>query len=111
MRRASGATCLRRSSDFPNIEYSTNFITHDLEGILDPDIVATPMPEAVFEGPSPFFYQRKHFLKHPLPILRMDTIGPEIRIFKHLPGGIPHNRVHILADERARVIAEGLIGV
>src|SRR5262249_47922579 len=94
-----------------DLQRMTHFVMHDLEGILHPDIVPTPMSEAVLDGPSSFFYQAKHFGEHPLPILWMDTIGPEIRIFKHLPRGIPHNRVHILADECACVIAKGLIGV
>src|SRR5262245_39907218 len=94
-----------------DLQRTTRVVMHDLEGILDPEIVPSPMPEAVFDGPSSFFYQRIHFGEDPLGILRMETAGPELWIFKHLPRGIPHNRVHILADERARVIARGLIGV
>ena len=48
-------------------------------------IVPAPVPEAVFDGPSSSFYQRIHFVEDPLAILRMETAGPELWIFKHLP--------------------------
>ena len=59
--------------------------------------------------PPPRSNQRIHFCEDPLGIVRMETAGPELWVFEHFPRGISHDRVHILADERTRVIAKALL--
>ena len=55
-------------------------VADDLEGILNPDVVAPPMPEAVFGRPFSVLDQGSQVLVDPRSIFRMETLGPELWI-------------------------------
>ena len=91
-----------------DLQRLARLIVHDFEGVLDPDIVPVAVAEPVFERPSAHFNELAHLLKDPICILGMQAARPELRIFKHLPRREAHDRVDVLADERAGVIVRGL---
>ena len=80
------------------------------ERVLDPDVMAVAMAEAIFDRPSAFLDQRSHLLEYALGVLRMQPHRPEILVLEHLPGREAHDARDVLADEGAGVVAR-LVGV
>src|SRR5262245_33731201 len=83
------------------------FIVEHPESVLNPDVVPIAVPEAVFDRPSALFYQRTQFGEHAWRVVRVQTIGPAFRIGDHLLWGKAHDRLNILAHERAPKVARG----
>ena len=86
-------------------------VVGDGESVLDPDIVAVAMAEAVLEGAAALADQAIHLAEHPIGIVGMQALDPELLVVAHLPRRIGHDRIQILADEGAGIIAGHLRGV
>src|SRR5262249_41239494 len=89
----------------------TRLVIDDLEGVLDSDVMAVAMPEAVLDRSASPLNQGVHLLKDSWGILGMKMLRPALRILGHLLRGIPHDRAEILADESACKIPRGFSGV
>src|SRR5262245_4831432 len=81
------------------------FVIEHPESILDPHVMAIPVPESIFDCPSSLFYQGTQFSEHPPRIVWVQTIGPAFRIGDHLLWGKAHDRLNVLAHERAPKVA------
>ena len=57
----------------------------DGEGVLDPDVVAVAMAEAVFECTMTLGDQALEFGEHPIGVVGMESLDPELLIVAHLP--------------------------
>jgi hypothetical protein len=79
-------------------------VVDNLEGILDPDVVPVTMPKAVCDGPSSPFDQGKHLIENAGGVVRMEMIGPALRIRRHLLRRVPHDFAKVLGDECTGVI-------
>ena len=90
------------------LEGLTLLVVNNLESILDPYVIPVSMPKSIFEGASALCYEGTHFFEETLGIIRMNAVGPEFRIFNHLPLGKAHNRLYISTDERTRVSTTNL---
>ena len=86
-------------------------VLDDLEAVLDPDVVAVAMAEAIFDAAAAAGDQRSHALEHADRVLRVEMVGPAFRIGGHLLRRIAHDGAEILAHEGAAEIAGGLGGV
>ena len=86
-------------------------VIDDLEGVLDPDVVAVTVPEAVCDGPSSPLRSAGASRQRPGCVVRMQHVGPALRIRRHFLRRIPHDRAEILGDKRARVDRLKLRGV
>ena len=86
-------------------------VVRDGERVLDPDVVAVAMAETIFEAAAALADQPLQFGEHAVGVLRMETLDPELLVVAHLPRRIGHDRVQILADEGAGIVARDLGGV
>ena len=87
------------------------FVVDDLEAVLDPDVMAVAMAEAIFDAAAAALDQAIHFLEHARRIVGVEMLGPAFRVGGHLLRRIAHDRAEVLADEGAAEIAGGLGGV
>src|SRR4029079_15822632 len=75
------------------------------ERVLDPDVVAVAMAEAIFDGSFAFLDQWSHFLEHAFGVFGVQAHSPKILVLEHLPGRQAHDARDVLADEGAGVVA------
>ncbi len=84
----------------------------DLEGVLDPEVVAVAMAETVLDRAAAGLDQTRSTSANTCGAssgCRRD--GQNFGILEHLPGGEAHDRVDVVADERALERARGLVRV
>src|SRR5262249_25432386 len=97
-----------RADDLPRLAF---VIARDRKGILNPNVVPVAMPKAVLQSPSALADQSIHVAENTRSILGMKPLNPEFLVVSHLPRGISHDRVQILADERAGIVPRHLGGI
>ena len=83
-------------------------VVEDAKGVLDPDIVPVPMPEPVFDGSSTLFDQKAQLAEHLRGVIRVQPVGPALRISDHLLRGKAHDRLNIFAHECAGVVPRSM---
>ena len=83
-------------------------VVRDCKGVLDPDIVPGRCRNRYPSVPPPCRNQLVELGEHPLRIVGMEMLDPELRIVPHLPRCISHDRIQILADERAGKVTRNL---
>ena len=82
-----------------------------LERVLDPQVVAVAMAEAVLDGAAAGRDQAPDLGEHLRCVLGMQPRGPEFRVLEHLPGGEAHDGIDVVADEGALEGTGRLVGV
>src|SRR6476620_4262440 len=93
------------------LERATSIVIDDLEGILNPNVVAIAVAEAILDRSAAPADKGKHFAEGSRGIVGMKMVGPTLRVGGHLLRRIAHDRAEILADESAGIIARCLGGV
>ena len=73
--------------------------------------MSVAMAEAVLQGAASLADQPIHLAEHAVSIVGMQPLDPELLVVAHLPRRIAHDRIQIVADECAGVIAGDLSGV
>ena len=84
-------------------------VVDDLEGVLDPDVVAVAVAEAVGDRSSPALDQGRQLLEDAWRVVGVQALGPALRVGGHLLGRVAHDRAEVLADEGAGVAAGGRV--
>src|SRR4030095_12251557 len=86
-------------------------VVHDFERILDPNIVPVPMSEPVFNCPAALPDEWSQFTQDARGIIRVQAVGPALRIRYHFIRGKAHDRPNIFTDECASKIPSRVGGV
>ena len=86
----------------------TFVVVRDGESVLDPDVMSVPMAEAIFQRALALGYQAIHFREYSRGVFGMQALDPEFLVVAHLPGRVAHDRIQILADEGASIVAGNL---
>jgi hypothetical protein len=66
------------------------------------------MPEPVFDGSPTLFDQKPQLAEHLRGVVRVQPVGPALRISGHLLRGKAHDRLNIFAHERAGVVPQSM---
>ena len=80
----------------------------DREGVLYPYEVPGAMAEAVLHGAAALADALVELGKDPLRVVGMQVLDPEFGIVAHLPRGVAHGGLQVVADEGAGEVARDL---
>src|SRR5262249_30975693 len=83
----------------------------DGQSVLNPDVMSVAMAKTVLQGAAALADQPVHLGEHAASIVGMQALDPELLVVAHLPWRIAHDRIQIVTDECAGVIAADLRGV
>ena len=73
--------------------------------------MSVAMAKTVLQGAAPLADEPVHLGEHSASIVGMQALDPELFVVAHLPRRIAHDRIQIVANEGAGVIAGDLGGV
>ncbi len=69
------------------------------------------MPEPVFDDTLALADDLVHLGEHAFRVLGVQALDPELLVVTHFPRGVTHDRLQVLADERAGVVPGHLGGI
>src|ERR1700741_4930987 len=91
-----------------HLDSIASLVAYQLQLIADPAIVAVFLAEAILVGDMPLLEQTPHAALDAVQVLGVNAGLPELRARQVLLGLVAQEILHVLADERRRVVARRL---